>query len=165
MRIEIWKQLEQLVKTTLRVALHARRPDANRGYEKTSLHVSSEVVRLPLKKHEARRTHYAPLCQVSSSLKLSHFARRLLCSIANCLAAVAPPYRFIGRAGRVSLPFGFVPFISVSRFEIVYRKSAMFGGGCAGSGGSVSATAFTLSYASVMPFCRISQIVSKSMSA
>ena len=41
-----------------------------------------------------------------------------------------------------------------------YRKSAMFGGGSVGSGGSVAATAFTFSHSTGMSFCSISQIVS-----
>ena len=60
----------------------------------------------------------------------------------------------------VSLFYGFSFLISVLRLEIGYKKSAMLGGGCVGSGGNVSATAFTFAYSSGMSFCSMSQMVS-----
>jgi len=41
--------------------------------KKTSLRVFGEVVEITLREHKERRTHYASLCKVSLSLKLSTF--------------------------------------------------------------------------------------------
>lgn len=87
-------------------------------------------------------------------LETSHISLDDRFAAQNCLCGGSLP---------AYIPFTVVlPFLSfsVSRLEIDYRKSAMFEGGCVGSGGSVAATAFTFSHSTGMSFCRISQIVS-----
>ena len=106
MRIEIWKQLEQLVKTTLRVALHARRPDANRGYEKTSLHVSSEVLIITFTETRSEANAYASLCQVSSVVKFIRF--RSTTALQHC-KLLSADFSALAPARRVRFPMGREP--------------------------------------------------------
>ena len=94
-----------------------------------------------------------PTLTFSVTTALQHCLNHLVTPLGACDRGGFPPMT-------VSLFYGFSFLISVLRLEIGYKKSAMLGGGCVGSGGNVSATAFTFAYSSGMSFCSMSQMVS-----